>query len=93
MLHTAMPFTKKARVKMLSILASFTTPEVISVTPYTLLWALPLLLGISIVVKAIKPEKLEFLWLAKEATKLFLSSTLVLILLAVVLGLLVEFIN
>ena len=78
---------------MLSILASFTTPEVISVTPYTLLWALPLLLGISIVVKAIKPEKLEFLWLAKEATKLFLSSTLVLILLAVVLGLLVEFIN
>jgi len=78
---------------MLSILASFTTPEVISVTPYTLLWALPLLLGISIVVKAIKPEKLEFLWLTKEAIKLFFGSSVVLILLAIVLGLLVEFIN
>jgi uncharacterized membrane protein len=78
---------------MLDVLASFTTPENISTTPYTLLWALPLLLGICIVVKAVKHEKFEFAVLSKEAAKLFLGSTLVLVLLAIILGLLVEFIN
>jgi hypothetical protein len=78
---------------MTAILASFASPESISTTPYTLLWALPILLGISIIVKTIKPEKLEIPILIKESLKLFIGSTIVLIIIAVILGALLEYIN
>lgn len=91
----ATSFTRKTRSKpeMLNILATFTTPETITVTPYTFLWALPLLLCISITVKAIKPEVLNIPKLAKDSLKLFAGSVLVLIAIAVVLGALLEFVN
>ncbi len=78
---------------MVSIIATFTTPETISVTPLTLLWALPILLGISVVVKAIKPEVLDIPTLIKDSLKLFAGSTVVLILISIFLGLLLHFVN
>ncbi len=78
---------------MISMLAAFTAPEQISVTPYTLLWALPLLLGISIVVKAVKPEHLSLKKLTIEAAKLFIGSTVIIILIAAILGAVLELIN
>jgi hypothetical protein len=78
---------------MTYLLASFSSPENISVAPYTLLWALPVLLGISIIVKAVKPEHLHTPTLIKDSLKLFAGSTIVLIIIAVILGLLLEFIN
>jgi len=78
---------------MLNTIATFTTPETISVTPYGLLWALPILFGISIVVKAIKPEVLNIPTMIKDAVKLFAGSVIALVIISIVLGLLVHLVN
>ncbi|MFI4911410.1 MAG: hypothetical protein ACIAQZ_07060 [Sedimentisphaeraceae bacterium JB056] len=78
---------------MINMLASFTAVHEIPVTPYTFIWSLPILLCISIIVKTIKPEVLNVPTLIKESLKLFASSTVVLILIGLILGLLLEFIN
>lgn len=78
---------------MTNMLASFISAEQISVTPYTLLWALPLLLGISIVVKAVKPEHFSLKKVGIEAAKLFVGSTVIIILIAAILGAVLELIN
>lgn len=53
------------------VLAGFINPLYIATTPYAFLFALPLIAVISIVYKAIKLEKLEFVTLVRESFLLF----------------------
>lgn len=75
------------------LLASFMSPQNITASPSSLLWALPILFGISIVVKTIKPVNLDVKVMLKEAAALFVTSTVVIALIAVVLGFLLHFVN
>jgi hypothetical protein len=53
------------------IIATFTVPERISVTPYSMLWLLPLVAAIAIVYKATKIPKITARHFIKEVTVLF----------------------
>ena len=53
------------------VLATFTTPENIGVTPHSMLWLLPLVAAISVVYKTTKLPKIKFFHFLKESVVLF----------------------
>jgi len=53
------------------VLATFTTPEHIGVTPLSMLWLLPLVAAISVVYKTTKLPKIRFTHFVKESVVLF----------------------
>ena len=67
------------------ILASFTTPERIGVTPLSMLWLLPLALSISVVYKATKVTQVRPMNFIKESVVLFGSIVVFMFITAVVL--------
>jgi hypothetical protein len=68
-----------------SVIATFTVPERISVTPYSMLWLLPLVAAIAIVYKATKIPKIKARHFIKEVTVLFGSIVVFMLIAAVVL--------
>lgn len=67
------------------VLATFTMPEHIGVTPQSMLWLLPLVASISIVYKTTKLPKIRFTHLVKESVVLFGSIVIFMALTALVL--------
>jgi len=67
------------------LLASFTTPERIGVSPQSMLWLLPLVASIAIVYKATKVPKITALNFLKETVVLFGSIVIFMIITALVL--------
>jgi hypothetical protein len=67
------------------ILATFTTPENIGVTPQSMLWLLPLVAAISIVYKTTKLPKIRFTHFVKESVVLFGSVVIFMAVTALVL--------
>ena len=67
------------------ILATFTTPENIGVTPQSMLWLLPLVAAISVVYKTTKLPKIRFTHLLKESVVLFGSIVIFMAVTALVL--------
>jgi hypothetical protein len=67
------------------ILATFTTPENIGVTPQSMLWLLPLVAAISIVYKTTKLPKIRFAHFVKESVVLFGSIVIFMAITALVL--------
>ncbi|MBN2269803.1 MAG: hypothetical protein JXN61_04265 [Sedimentisphaerales bacterium] len=55
------------------ILADFTTPERIGVTPSSMLWLLPLALSVAVVYKATKVREVRTVNFIKESVVLFAS--------------------
>ena len=66
-------------------MATFTTPEKISVTPRSMLWLLPLVASISIVYKTTKLPKIRFVNFLKESVVLFGSIVIFMVITALVL--------
>lgn len=75
------------------MIASFTSPEHISVNPYTLLWMLPLLLGISIVYKTTKLKVFFWKKLVKEVAILMTTSIVFITLTALAIWGIIEIFN
>ena len=71
------------------IIASFTVPERIGVTPKSMLLLLPLIAAITIVYKATKMPKIKFVSFVKEVVILFGSIVVFMVATALVLGALV----
>jgi hypothetical protein len=67
------------------IIASFTVPEKIDVSPQSILWLLPLVASISIVYKATKMPKIKAANFVKEVVILFGSIVIFMAVTAVVL--------
>jgi hypothetical protein len=67
------------------IIASFTVPEKIGVSPQSILWLLPLVESISIVYKATKMPKIKAAGFLKEVVVLFGSIVIFMAVTAVVL--------
>lgn len=67
------------------ILANFTTPERISVTPLSMFWLLPLALSIAVVYKATKVHEVRAANFIKESVLLFGSIVVFMSITAVVL--------
>ncbi len=67
------------------VMATFTTPENISVTPKSMLWLLPLVAAISVVYKTTKLPKIRFTNLLKESVILFGSIVIFMAITALVL--------
>jgi len=67
------------------IMATFTTPENIGVTPNSMLWLLPLVAAISVVYKTTKLPKIRFAHLLKESVVLFGSIVVFMAITALVL--------
>jgi len=67
------------------IMATFTTPEQISVTPLSMLWLLPLVASISVVYKTTKLPKIRFAHFLKESVILFGSIVIFMAITALVL--------
>lgn len=67
---------KKMPELLINTLASFTSPMDISVTPYTLLWILPLLIVVSVVYKATKLRVIIWRKLLRETLILLLTTSL-----------------
>jgi hypothetical protein len=67
------------------IIASFTVPEKIGVSPQSILWLLPLVASISIVYKATKMPKIKAAGFLKEVVVLFGSIVIFMAVTAVVL--------
>jgi len=67
------------------IMATFTTPENIGVTPNSMLWLLPLVAAISIVYKTTKLPKIRFAHFLKESVVLFGSIVIFMAITALVL--------
>jgi len=68
------------------IIASFTVPEKIGVTPQSMLLLLPLIASITIVYKATKMPKIKFASFVKEVVILFGSIVVFMAATALVLG-------
>ena len=66
-------------------MATFTTPENISVTPQSMLWLLPLVAAISVVYKTTKLPKIRFAHFLKESIILFGSIVIFMAVTALVL--------
>ena len=66
-------------------MATFTTPENISVNPKSMLWLLPLVAAISIVYKTTKLPKIRFVHFVKESVVLFGSIVIFMAITALVL--------
>jgi hypothetical protein len=71
-----------------SVLASFTSPEQIGVTPASMLWLLPLVAAIVIGYKANKLPRIEAISFLRESAVLFMSIILFMAVTAVVLSVL-----
>lgn len=67
------------------VIANFTVPERIGVTPYSMLWLLPLVAAIAIVYKATKVPKITAKHFIKEVTVLFGSIVVFMFIAALVL--------
>ena len=67
------------------VLATFTTPENIGVTPNSMLWLLPLVAAISVVYKTTKLPKIRFANFLKESVILFGSIVVFMAITALVL--------
>jgi len=67
------------------VLATFTTPENIGVTPKSILWLLPLVAAISVVYKTTKLPKIRFVHFVKESVILFGSIVVFMAITALVL--------
>ena len=67
------------------VMATFTTPENISVTPQSMLWLLPLVAAISVVYKTTKLPKIRFAHFLKESVILFGSIVVFMAITALVL--------
>ncbi len=67
------------------LLANFTTPEPIGVTPHSMLWLLPLVASIAVVYKATKVPKITAVNFLKETVVLFGSIVIFMIITALVL--------
>lgn len=67
------------------ILANFTMPERIGVTPMSMLWLLPLALSIAVVYKATKVRQVRTASFIKESVVLFASIVVFMFITAVVL--------
>jgi hypothetical protein len=67
------------------VLATFTTPENIGVTPQSMLWLLPLVAAISVVYKTTKVPKIRFVHFVKESVVLFSSIVIFMAITALVL--------
>ncbi len=67
------------------VMATFTTPENISVNPKSMLWLLPLVAAISIVYKTTKLPKIRFVHFVKESVVLFGSIVIFMAITALVL--------
>ena len=73
-----------------NIVATFTVPEYIGVEPKTMLWMFPLLASIAIVYKATKLRVMFLGKFFKEATILFATLSLFMILLGIALHIVVR---
>ena len=67
------------------IMATFTAPEKIGVTPHSMLWLLPLVAAISIVYKTTKLPKIRFTNFLKESVVLFGSIVIFMAITALIL--------
>jgi hypothetical protein len=67
------------------ILATFTTPENIGMTPQSMLWLLPLVMAISVVYKTTKLPKIRYAHFVKESVVLFGSIVIFMVITALVL--------
>ena len=67
------------------VLATFTTPEHIGVTPQSMLWLLPLVASISVVYKTTKLPKIRFANFVKESVILFGSIVIFMAITALIL--------
>ena len=67
------------------VMATFTTPEHIGVTPQSMLWLLPLVASISVVYKTTKLPKIRFTNFVKESVVLFGSIVIFMAITALVL--------
>ncbi len=67
------------------VLATFTTPEKIGVTPLSMLWLLPLVAAIVVVYKATKVPKITAVSFLKETAVLFGSIVIFMIITALIL--------
>jgi hypothetical protein len=67
------------------LLANFTIPEKIGVTPYSMLWLLPLVASIAVVYKATKVPKITAANFLKETVVLFGSIVIFMVITALVL--------
>ncbi|MGB2866487.1 MAG: hypothetical protein WBC05_24365 [Sedimentisphaerales bacterium] len=67
------------------VMATFTTPENIGVTPQSMLWLLPLVAAISVVYKTTKLPKIRFVHFLKESIILFGSIVIFMAITALVL--------
>jgi len=67
------------------VLATFTTPENIGVTPNSMFWLLPLVAAISVVYKTTKLPKIRFTNFLKESVVLFGSIVIFMVITALVL--------
>jgi len=67
------------------VMATFTTPENIGVTPKSILWLLPLVAAISVVYKTTKLPKIRFVHFVKESVILFGSIVVFMAITALVL--------
>jgi len=67
------------------VLATFTMPENIGVTPKSILWLLPLVAAISVVYKTTKLPKIRFTHFVKESVVLFGSIVIFMAITALVL--------
>ena len=68
------------------VLATFTTPENIGVTPKSMLWLLPLVAAIAVVYKATKVPKITAGHFIKETVVLFGSIVIFMVVTALVLS-------
>ena len=68
-----------------SVIATFTVPERIGVTPNSMLWLLPLVAAIAIVYKTTKLPKIKAGHFIKEVTVLFGSIVVFMLIAAMVL--------
>ncbi len=67
------------------LLADFSVPEAIGVSPQSMLWLLPLVASIAVVYKATKVPKITVVNFLKETTILFGSIVIFMIITALVL--------
>ena len=75
------------------IIASFTHPMDISITPLSLLWMLPLIATISLIYKATKLRVIIWKKMLRETVVLFLTTTSFMYFLALVFWVIIEIIT
>ncbi|MCK5565792.1 MAG: hypothetical protein KAJ07_11145 [Planctomycetes bacterium] len=76
-----------------NMIAAFTAPEHIGTTPYSILWMFPLLASVSIIYKATKLRVIFVKKFVKEVAILFLTLSLFMIGVAVLLYFVVWFVT